>query len=66
MNYLNLFSYDDIPKDWKEGEDCWEGCFEIYDKEGNMVDFESIGEIAHTSSAFVGMSYDDYFVAPIY
>ena len=66
MNYLNLLPYDDIPKYWKEGKDGRKGCFKVYDKEGNMVDFESICEIAYTSPAVVGMSYDDYFMTTVY
>lgn len=30
-----------------------------------MVDFETVGEVAYSSAAFVGVSYDDDFVAAV-
>lgn len=60
----NLLSYYDIPKYWEEREDGWEGCFTVDYPKGNVVDFESIGEVTHSRTACVGMcNYYDFMAA---
>jgi len=62
---FDLLSDDDIAEDWKEGEDSWKGCLAINDEKRNMIDFETIGEISDSSTAFICVSYDDDFVATV-
>ena len=62
---FNLLPDDDIAEDWKEGEDGWKRGFSINDEEGNMIDFETIGEISDSSTAFVCMGDDDDLVATV-
>lgn len=65
MHDLDLFSDDDIAEDGKEREDCWKRGLSIYDEKGNMIDFKAISEISDSCAAFVGMGYDDDFVAAV-
>lgn len=65
MHDLDLFSNDDIPKDWEEGEDGGKGSCAVDDEKWDMVDFEAIREISHPRSPIVGVCYDDDFVSSI-
>lgn len=65
MDNFNLLTYDDIAKNGEEGEDRWEGRFTVNDEEGDMIDLETVCEVAHSSPAFVGVSYDNYFVTAV-
>ena len=65
MNDLDLFSNDDIPKDWEEGEDGRKGSFAIDDEKGYMVDFETIGQVMDARSTFVGVRNNNDFVSSI-
>lgn len=65
MDNLNLLADDDVSKDGKERKNSRECCFSIDDKERNVIDFETIGEISHTSSSFIGVRDDDHFMASV-
>jgi hypothetical protein len=63
MYNLNLLSNDNIPEDGEEREDGWEGRCSIDDEKWNVVDFEAIRQISHSSPPVVCMS-DDYDLVP--
>lgn len=65
MNYLDFLTYHDISKDGEEGEDGRESRFAVYDPERNVVDLESIGQVAYTCTACVGVRYDYNFMPAI-
>ena len=65
MHNLDLLPNDDVPKDWKERKDGGECGGTVDDEKWDMVDFETIGEIADTCPSFVGVCYDDHFVSSI-
>ena len=65
MHNLNLLSNDNIPEDGEEREDGWEGRCSIDDEKWNVVDFEAIRKISHSSPPIVCMSDDDDFVPSI-
>lgn len=65
MDNINLLSDDDIAEYWEKGEDGGECRFAVDDKEGNVVDLQSIGEITHTRTALISMGNNDDFVTPI-
>lgn len=65
VHNLNFLPQYDVSEDGEEGKDCRERGFAIDDKEGDMVDFQSISEIADTSAAGVSMGDDDNFVAAV-
>lgn len=62
---LDSLPNHDVPKDGKEGEDGGEGGLAIDDEEGDMVDLQAIGEIAHAGSPFICVGNDDDFVTTI-
>jgi len=66
MYYLNLFSYDNIPEHREERKDRRKGCFAIDDEKGNMVDFETIGEVAYTCATLVRVCNYYDLVSAIY
>lgn len=64
MDNLNLFANDDVPEYGKEGEDCRERCLAVDNEEGNVVDFEAIGEVSDPCAASIGMGdYHDFVTA---
>jgi hypothetical protein len=65
MNNLDLLSDDDVSKYWEKGEDCRERCFAVYDKEWDVIDFESVCEISNACSSFVRVCYNNDFVSSI-
>jgi hypothetical protein len=65
MHDLNLLSNHNIPENREEGEHGWEGGRAVDDEEGDVVDFEAVGEVADSSAPFVLVCYDDDFVAPV-
>lgn len=65
MDNLNLLADDNVTENGKEGEDSREGGLAVDDKEGNVVDLEAIGQVAHTSAAFILMGDDNDLVAAI-
>jgi len=65
MDNVDAFSQHDVAEYREERKDCWEGRRTVYNHEGNMVDLESICEIADAGSAFIGVCDDDHLVASI-
>lgn len=65
VNDLDPFANDDIAEDREEGEDGRESGLPIYDKKGDMVDFEPIGQISNSLPSVVCMSDDDDLVATV-
>lgn len=65
MDNLNLFSYKDIAEHREKRKHCWEGCFTVDHEERNVIDFEAVGEISHTRSAFVCVCNYDDFMPPV-
>lgn len=65
MHNLNLFSDYDVSKNGEKRKHRWHRCFSIDNKKWNMVDFETIRQIANALPAFVGMSDDNDFVPAI-
>jgi hypothetical protein len=65
VDNLYLFSDDDIPKDWEKGEDGGHRRFPIDDQKGDMVDFETVGQVVNSCPALIGMSYDNNFMSSI-
>lgn len=65
MHNLYLLSDDNVAKDWEEREDGWEGRCAVDDEEGNVVDFEAIGEISHARPSFVCMRNDYHIMAAV-
>ena len=64
MNYFNLLPDYDVPKYWKEGKDRWHRRLSVDDEKRYMVDFEAIGKVVDSCTAFVGMSdYNDLVAA---
>ena len=60
MNDLNLLPNDYIAKDWKEGKHSRKGRLAVHHEKRYMVDLQSIGKIAHSSTSFISMSdYND-------
>jgi hypothetical protein len=62
---LNLLPDDNVAENREKGKHGREGRLPVDDEEGDMVDFESIGEVADSGAAFVGMSDDDDFMAAV-
>lgn len=65
MHNLNLFAYHDVAEDGKEGENCRKRALSVHDQKGDMVHFETIGKVAYSSAASVGVRDDDNFMASI-
>ena len=65
MDYLYLLSKDDISEYRKERENRGESGLPVDDEERHMVHLESVGQVSHPSSAFVGMSNDHNLVTTI-
>ena len=65
MNNLNLFANDDIAEYGEEREERRHRGLAVDDEEGDMVDFEAVGEVAYAGAAFIGVGYDDDFVAAV-
>jgi hypothetical protein len=65
MDDFDLLSDDNVSEYWKERKNSWECRLPIYNKEWNMVDFQAIGEISNSSSSFIRMGDNDYFMASV-
>lgn len=65
MDNLNLFANDDIAEYGEEREERRHRGLAVDDEERDMVDFETVGEVAYASAAFVGVRYDDDFMAAV-
>lgn len=66
VHNLYAFANDNVPENGEERKDGRKGRFAIDDHERDMVDLETIREIADAGPALIGMSYDDDLVASIY
>lgn len=65
MHNLNLLTDDNIAEDRKEGKDSREGGLAVDDEERDMVDLESVGQVADSRPAFVCMGDDYHLVSAI-
>lgn len=65
MDDLYALPDHDIAENGEEGEHGGEGRLAVNDEEGDMVDFEAIGEVADPRTAFIGVGYDDDFVPAV-
>lgn len=65
MHDLDLLADDNVAEDGEEGEDGGHGRFPVDDEERDMVDLESVGEVADPGAALVRMGDDDNLVAAI-
>lgn len=65
MYDLNALANHNVSKYREEGEDCWECRLAIDDQEGNIIDFEAIGQVSHACSTSVGMGDDNDFMSAI-
>lgn len=65
MNNLDLLANDDVSKDGEEGKDGGESGLAVDDKERDMVDLQTVGEVADSSAAFVCVGDDDHLVSTI-
>lgn len=65
---LNLFADEDVSKDRKAAKNGGKGGAAVDDQMRDMVDLESVGEVADSSSGrvFVSMGDDDDLVPTIY
>ena len=61
----NALAYDNVAEDGEEGEDGGKGCFAVDDPEGDVVDFEAVGQVAYAFTAGVGVCDDNDFVAAV-
>lgn len=65
MDDLNSFAYNDVAEDWEEGKDGRERSLAIYDKEGYIVNLQSICKVSNTCTAGVCVSDDYDFMSTI-
>jgi hypothetical protein len=65
MHNLDLFSYYDVSKYWKEGKDCGHSRLSVDDKERNVIDLEAIGEIVNSGTPMICMRDHDDFVPSV-
>lgn len=65
MDDLNALADDNVAEDGEKGEDGRKGGLAIDDPEGNIVDFESIGQVSHALSAGIGVGDDNDFVSTV-
>jgi len=65
---FDLLANEDLPENRNHLEEyIWNGCLRIQNSGGQMVHFESIGEVPNTSSLpTVGARNHDDFVASVY
>lgn len=65
VDNLNLFANNDVAEYGEEREERWHRGLAVDDEERNMVDFETVSEVAYPGAAFVSVGYDDDFVAAV-
>ena len=67
MSVYNLYALadDNVAKDREEGEDGREGRLAVDDEEGDVVDFEAVGQISDACSASVGVRNDNDLVSAV-
>jgi hypothetical protein len=66
MHDFNLLSNDDVSKYGEERKDGRKCRLAIYDKKGDVIDFQAIGKISNSSSALVRMGDDYHLMTSIY
>lgn len=65
VDNLNLFSNHNVTEDREEGKDGREGRFSVDHEEGDVVDFEAIGEISDPCAVLVCVCDDDDFMSSV-
>ena len=65
MHDLNFFPNDNISEDGEERKHSGKGGFSVYYEKGNMIDFQTIGEIPNPCTSLVCVRDDDDFVTTI-
>ena len=65
MHNLDLLTNDNVSKDGEEGKHGGKRGLSVYDQKGNMVDFESICQIANSGAAVVSVCEDNNLVAAV-
>lgn len=65
VDNLDLLADDDVAEYREEGEDSRHRRFAVNDEERDVVDLQSIGEVAHPGSSLVRMGDDDDFMAAV-
>lgn len=62
---VDALAQDDVAENGKEGEDSRKAGRPVENKKGHVVDFKTIGEIAHAGAALVSVGDDDDLVAAV-
>jgi hypothetical protein len=62
---LDALADYNVSKDGEEREDGREGGLAVDDPEGNIIDFEAVGQVSHTRAACIGVGNDNDFVSTI-
>ena len=65
MHNLDLLPQDNVPKNREKRKNGWKSGLAVNDKEWDVIDLEPICEIPDSSSAFVGVGYNDDFVPTV-
>jgi hypothetical protein len=65
MYDLNLLSNDNVPENWEEGKDSWEGRLAVDDEERDVVNFEAIREVSDAGPPFVCVRDDNHLVPSV-
>lgn len=62
---LDALADEDVPQHGKQREDGGEDGAAVNDEEGDVVDLEPVGEVAHARAVAVGVGDDDDLVAAV-
>jgi hypothetical protein len=65
MHNFDGLSNDNVTENGEEREDCWKCGLPVDDKERDMVDFETVGEVSNTSATFVSVCDNYDFMASV-
>lgn len=65
MNDIDALAQDDVAEYGEEGKDGRKTGGPVNDEEGNVINFESIGEISYSCPALISVRDDDDLVAPV-
>ena len=65
VNDIDSFPQHNVPENGKETKHGRKGGAAVDDQERHVVDFQSVGQVAHASPPLVGVGDDDYFVAAV-
>ena len=63
--YLYLLANYNVPKHGKEGKYGGQCRLPVNNKEGDMVDFQPVGEISNTGPSFICVGDDDDFMSAV-